>query len=156
MSSPPPLDYAAPTFHRDYEHLQILKICHYIMAGLAAFFGCIPIIHITIGTLIVTGRIPMQGPNAPPPAFGYFFIVMGSIAVLLCWAWAIILFVSARFLGRHKHRTFSFVVAIISCIQIPFGTVLGIFTIIVLCRPSTNLLYESQPPLKPASSLPPV
>lgn len=37
----------------------------------------------------------------------------------------------------------SLVVSGINCLQIPFGTVLGIFTIIVLMRPSVQSGYEA-------------
>jgi hypothetical protein len=37
-----------------------------------------------------------------------------------------------------------FVVAAIECIFMPFGTVLGVFTIIVLSRPSVKALFQSE------------
>jgi hypothetical protein len=36
------------------------------------------------------------------------------------------------------------VVAGINCLHIPLGTVLGIFTIVVLCRESVRELYEAE------------
>ena len=39
---------------------------------------------------------------------------------------------------------YCFVVAAIECILIPFGTVLGVFTIIALSRPSVKVLFESE------------
>ena len=38
------------------------------------------------------------------------------------------------------------VVACLSCLQLPFGTALGVFTLIVLLRPGAKLLFgEAQP-----------
>jgi hypothetical protein len=50
---------------------------------------------------------------------------------------------SGRFLSRHKKYWFSFVIACILCLFAPFGTILGVFTIIVLSRQSAKELYES-------------
>ena len=48
---------------------------------------------------------------------------------------------SAMFLRQRTHRIFSVVIAALDCLQIPFGTVLGVFTIIVLLRESVRELY---------------
>ena len=42
-----------------------------------------------------------------------------------------------------RHRTFSRVVAGLNCLHIPLGTVLGIFTSIVLGRESVGQLVEA-------------
>lgn len=52
-------------------------------------------------------------------------------------------FISGRCLARRRNRLFSFVMAAFLCMFMPFGTVLGIFTIIVLSRESVKRLYES-------------
>ena len=60
-------------------------------------------------------------------AFGLaFFLGMITIGVLnLC---------TAHYLKRRKARTFCMVVAGLGCILIPYGTLLGVFTLIVLGR----------------------
>jgi hypothetical protein len=49
---------------------------------------------------------------------------------------------SGLFLRRRRHRTFSLVGGGLNCLQIPFGAVSdrlwGVFTIIVLSRPSVR------------------
>jgi hypothetical protein len=48
---------------------------------------------------------------------------------------------------------FCLVMASITCMFMPFGTVLGVFTLIVLMRPSVKPLFEGQaanPPGDPA------
>jgi len=49
---------------------------------------------------------------------------------------------SAVFLWQRRRRVFSFVVGGLNCLQIPFGTALGVFTIIVLSRDSVRELYS--------------
>jgi len=38
---------------------------------------------------------------------------------------------------------FSLIIAGINCVQFPFGTVLGVFTFVVLLRDSVRELYEA-------------
>ncbi|PYI82572.1 MAG: hypothetical protein DMF09_14100 [Verrucomicrobia bacterium] len=56
---------------------------------------------------------------------------------------ALFLTFAGRSLSRRKHYWFAFVVACIECIFIPFGTILGVFTIIVLSRESVKTLFSS-------------
>ena len=49
---------------------------------------------------------------------------------------------SGLYLRARKYRMFSIIVAALNCLQIPFGTVLGVFTIVVLVRESVRELYE--------------
>ncbi|BAG00071.1 hypothetical protein MAE_02490 [Microcystis aeruginosa NIES-843] len=77
----------------------------------------------------------------PPKAFGYLFAALGATTVLLGEALAISAIFSGRFLSRHKKYWFSFVIACILCLFTPLGTILGVFTIIVLSRQSVKELY---------------
>lgn len=43
--------------------------------------------------------------------------------------------------------TFVFVMACVQCANVPFGTALGVFTILVLQRPSVKALFEGLPPV---------
>jgi hypothetical protein len=130
----------------DEEHLRLLAIFHYVMAAIGAVFACFPLIHIALGVMMVAHPGTMAGGGKgtpPPPGVGYFFIVIGSLLVLAGWTAAVCTFISGRFLARRRRRLFSFVVAAILCMFVPFGTVLGIFTIIVLSRESVQRLYQS-------------
>ena len=49
-------------------------------------------------------------------------------------------------IGSGKTSRFFLVVAAINCLHMPLGTVLGVFTIIVLIRQSVVELYEYSPP----------
>ena len=143
----------------DAEHLKLLSIFHYVLAGLAALIGSFPIIHVIIGIMMVSGKFsfpvspPPSGasgtpPPMPgfPPEFGWMFIIMGSAIILLSWVYAGLLFYSGRCLSARRKWTFSFVMACISCIHIPLGTALGVFTILVLQRPTVKALFDRPQP----------
>jgi hypothetical protein len=44
------------------------------------------------------------------------------------------------------HYIFCLVIAAVECIFMPFGTVLGVFTIIVLQRPTVKAMFRGQSP----------
>ncbi|HTX20445.1 MAG TPA: hypothetical protein VMD27_01090 [Candidatus Aquilonibacter sp.] len=82
----------------------------------------------------------------PPPVVAWILIFMGGLFMALGWAFAGLVFVAGRFLARRKHHTFCLVVAGVACLFMPFGTVLGVFSIIVLIRePVKQLFIASQP-----------
>src|SRR4051794_30081736 len=98
---------------------------HYVMAGVSLLFSLLPLLYALIGFAIVA-----QG--GPGQEVGWFFLVIfGSIALVLIVA-AILSGIGGIFLHRRKARAFCFMVAIVLCIVVPLGTVLGIFTILVL------------------------
>jgi hypothetical protein len=135
--------------NQDEEHLRLLSIFHYVCAGLAAFFACIPIIHLILG-LVLTFSPESFGPgkDAPPRLFGLFFAAFAAVMILLGWAFAACLAYAGRCLGQRKNYTFCLVMAGVACVFMPFGTVLGVFSIIVLARPSVKTLFTT--PLPPA------
>ena len=41
----------------DIQHLNLLSLFHYIVAGITFLFGCIPIIHVVIGITMMAGAL---------------------------------------------------------------------------------------------------
>ena len=131
--------------NQDEEQLRLLSIFHYVVAGLAAFFACIPLIHVTVGLAILLHphAFDSQNNQAHPEKFiGLLFVVMGGMFILLGWAFAACVAYAGRCLSQRKNYTFCLVMAAIACMFVPFGTILGVFTIIVLVRPSVKPLFN--------------
>jgi len=126
---------------QDIEHLRLLAIFHYILGGLQFFCACFPLIYVGLGVAMVKGAFDNQPGQAPPKEMGWFFIVLFGAAAVLGWVYAICLLIAGRCLQRQRGYIFCMVVAAFSCVHIPLGTVLGIFTILVLCRPNVRVLY---------------
>ncbi|MGD2176073.1 MAG: hypothetical protein PVJ27_11765 [Candidatus Brocadiaceae bacterium] len=133
--------------NQDEQYLNLLSIFHYVVGGIAALFACFPIIHVVMGVLMLTGVMADNG--GPPAAFGIFFVAVGALMVLVGWAFAVLLVLAGYFLSARRHHTFCLVMAAVACIFMPFGTVLGVFTIIVLVRPSVRQLFGIEPDLQP-------
>lgn len=135
--------------NQDEQHLKILSIFHYVVGGIAGIFACFPIIHLVvgIGSLIASFT---DGPDAPPVFFGLFFTLFAGGFILIGWIFAICIILTGRFIATRKNYMFCLVMGGIECTFTPFGTVLGVFTIITLVRLSVKELFESQS----SSSLP--
>lgn len=83
--------------------------------------------------------------EAPPAFIGWIFLGAGIFFVLLGWALAGMILINGRMLARRRHYLFCQVAAGIECLFMPFGTVLGVFTLIVLQRPSVRALFAPPP-----------
>jgi len=132
------------TMDQDAQYLKLLAVFHYIVGGLAALCSCIFFIHFGIGVAILTGAI-----DDAPAFVGLMFVGMATIAITLGWTLAICLIIAGCNLAKRRHYMFCLVMAAIACIFMPFGTVLGVFTIIVLTRPSVKELFESNKDVAP-------
>jgi hypothetical protein len=132
---------------RDEEHLRLLSIFHYVVGGLAGLFALFPIIHLIFGLIMIFASDKFAGKGEPPPAFlGWFFVIFAAMFIILGWILAAFVLTTGRFLARRKHYMFCLVMAAIECIFMPFGTVLGVFTIIVLMREPVKQLFGVHPP----------
>jgi hypothetical protein len=125
------------------EHLQLLTIFHYVVAGLAALFSFFPLLYSLVGGFLLYAA-HHSGPNnqEPPPAFlGWIFIAVGVVFFLTGITMAICILIAGQCLFRRKAYSFALVIACVECLFIPFGTILGVFTIIVLSRESVKALF---------------
>jgi hypothetical protein len=126
----------------DTEHLRILGILHYVIAGMQALFASVPILHLGMGALMLflSGASGQKAADRLPLVFvGGFFVLFAGTWILLGWAVAACIVVAGRSLAQRRRYIFCIVVAAVeACLCIPFGTALGVFTIIVLQRPSVR------------------
>jgi hypothetical protein len=103
-------------------------------------------------TVPLQGGAPPFGPGGPGPTqpseeqvariMGAVFLVIGLFLLIIGLMLALAQFLVGRFLGQRKHHTFCLVVAGLNCRNMPLGTILGVFTFIVLLRPSVKRLFE--------------
>ncbi len=134
---------------QDAQALSLLSIFYYVFAGLTALGGCCGLAYVVFGVVFAVSpeSFESSGQNgAPPQALGWVFSAMGAILIAICLAGAALQFYAGRFISRRRHRVFCLVVAALNCLSIPLGTILGIFTIIVLSRPSVVRAFEASRP----------
>ena len=129
---------------RDEEQLRLLSIFHYVVAGLAGLFALFPIFHLVLGLVFILAPNTLAGKGEPPPPFiGWIFVVFAAAFIALGWVFAGFVFTVGRFLARRKHYLFCLVMASVECLFMPLGTVLGVFTIIVLMREPVKQLFPT-------------
>jgi len=130
----------------DDEHVKLLSVFHFVVGGLA-FCGLVFLfLHYCLFSTVFSNPDIWKGqPNVPQlpkdffKAFVWFYLFIGAILAIACT----LNLLSGFFLRQRRHRTFSIVVGGLNCLQIPVGTILGVFTIIVLSRNSVREEYAS-------------
>jgi hypothetical protein len=143
---PPPLP------NRDADHLRLLAVFHFVYAGLSfLMIGFIVLHYAMMRTMFANPKMwenaKEQPPFDPQEFFNIFiwFYILGAVFTLI---YVVLNVVSGMFLLKRRHRLFSMVTAGLNCLGVPLGTVLGVFTLVVLTRDSVARLYaaESSPP----------
>ena len=145
-----------PNNAEDAEHLSALSIGHYVMAGLSAI-SAIPLVGyalmgaklaeqltnemaLTMGDISgQAGANPFAGtPQAMMDDLGTLMIAMTVLALVLIVVTAIGFFLVGLKLRQRRWWTFCYLSGWGECLMFPFGTILGVFTIIVLSRPTVK------------------
>ena len=125
-------------------HLRVIAIFHYVLGGLAAVFSMFPVIHLAIGLVLVFSPQSFDAQMSPPPKFvGWMFIGIAAVVIMIGLAFAICVIAAGRSLQKRKRYMFCLVMAGIECLFMPLGTVLGVFTIILLVKEDVKQLFVS-------------
>jgi hypothetical protein len=138
----PPL--REPT-NADTDHLRLLAIFHFIIAGLSLLgLGFLFAHYAFMGFFLNNPEMWKHAKEGPPPpeVFGilkWFYAFFGAMII----GSGIGNFLSGWFISKRKHRVFSLIVAGLDCMQFPFGTALGVFTFVVLLRDSVRRIYTA-------------
>ena len=117
--------------HKHDGQLQTLSSLHKILGVIILFLTAI--IGCFVGADIIAdgGRI-INGAT--------IFLICGFLLSII---YSTCLLKAASFLKRRKNYWFSIFVAVLNCFNTPFGTALGIYTIVVLSKKSVRKAYRS-------------
>ena len=144
MNAPPPLPQSEDA--RDARHLELLVIFHFVVGGIEILLSGFVLLHYWVmRTLFMNPDLWKSRPPAERPPEGFFdvFIWFYVIAVGFAWLSGTATIASGVMLKRRKARLFCLIVAAASCMAFPFGTALGVLTIIVLTRDSVRRKFAS-------------
>ena len=91
--------------NHDSEHLWLLAIFHYVVAGLGVLFSFFPLLYSAVGGfMLYAAHHPGLNNQKPPPAIlGWIFIVFGALFFLVGIVMAICILVAGRSLDRLPH-----------------------------------------------------
>lgn len=155
IHQPPPMP-ARQLRLEDESHLHLLSVFHFVMGGLyvlgLGFIG----LHFLFMRMIMAmpqstpttpGSTSVGLPTSPPPVTPAdmmpimigFYLVIGIVIAALATGNIL----AGIWLRKRIQHTLTFVVAAINCAFFPFGTVLGVFTIIVLSRATVKMTYAA-------------
>lgn len=153
MTSLRPATNRLNTMNEEEQHLDYLRIGYYVLGGIISLFALIPLIHVGVGIAAVAGALETEPPGESfPPFFGWIFIIMGSVFILIGQSIAALTVLCGRFIKQRKNHTFIFIIGCIQCAFFPFGTVLGVFTIILLSKPEVKELFGKTPAPSPETN----
>lgn len=130
----------------DDEHLRLLSLGYLIDGCLTIAFSCLFIIHFAIFNYFTSNPqifddSMSQINNAMPFDFFRIIAMVLGFIIVLGILFGVAKIFSSRFIKRRKYRMFSYIIGIPDLLYVPFGTVMGISTIIVLGRQSVKDQY---------------
>ncbi len=106
--------------------LKILSMYFYLMCGMSILLLLIALINPNL-------FLQTYGPQNMPPSMTVFVMFMAALAIvyLLAGLW----------LGQRRHRLYCIGVALFQCLNIPIGTIFGIWALFLLTRPAVKALF---------------
>jgi hypothetical protein len=145
MNGPLPPMLSTPGWQRrDSDHLTILSIFHFVVAGLALFGIAFLVFHYFVMSAFMSPEFwkSQKGGHPPPAELMPILAIVYVVVAILMVLGGVLNLLSGIFLRRRCHRLFSMIVAGLNCLNMPLGTALGIFTILILSRDSVRRMYE--------------
>ncbi|WOO41675.1 hypothetical protein [Rubellicoccus peritrichatus] len=144
MGLPPPIQPTDSKRASDAEHLKLLAIFHYILGALSLCSILFILLHYMLfSTFFNNPDFFPEGEKPPEMPEGFFILIMAFyvLGALFSIVSGGLLIASARFIQKRKNRTFSIIVAGLCCLMFPFGTILGVFTLMKLLSDSVKIAY---------------
>lgn len=141
--------------YQDEEQLRLLSLFHYIGGGIIALCSSFALIHFFVGLGMMTNPQAFGSPKNPaPPGIGLMFMLIGGGFVLGGWTVGALVAYAGKCIKQRKHYIFVLVMAGVECIHMPIGTALGVFTFIVMTRPSVKAIFAQPMPPPPGPPYP--
>lgn len=138
---PPSFDNDEYQRRQDAEHLNLLTICHYIMAGLVGL-GALGVAVYFFFFAAIIGTVPDRPGQEMPAAMAGIFAIIGVISFLFTAGSAALTAYAGRCLQLRKSPVLIYVAAALNCLNAPVGTILGVFTFVVMNRPTVKELFD--------------
>lgn len=136
---------------RDREHLKLLGIFHYVSAALSSMICLVGGIY--GGILMFAAQAAREAAAEMPPEAQQMAdtigpMLIGVVSVVGCFgllrvllsAWA------GWSLMNHRNKMVIYIASALDLLNIPYGTLLGIFTFIVLGRPNVERIFRQGEP----------
>jgi hypothetical protein len=130
--------------NNDLRYLNIVAGLHLVVGVMAGLFSCLPLINLSMGLPMLSHlpKVLVQDTYSPFVILSIAFAVFPIIIVIVGWMFAIAVVLNGYYITRRQWLTYCTVMSGIETIFMPFGTVLGVFTIILLSKPDLRNLFD--------------
>ena len=119
---------------QDSDMLSIVSIFHFVLGGFQMLFSLIGFIYVAMGILMASGQMDSTNGNPPPAELGWVFGGIGVVFVLIFITIGLLTIKTGKNIRKRKNRTFCIVMDSILCMMMPFGTIVGIFGLVLLTK----------------------
>lgn len=140
-----PNAFGPPTFSpSDESNLRLLSIFHYVYAGLLGLVMLFFSIYVILGVAMIAA--PGSGGHGAVVGGGVI-LAFGLLVMGVIGAKVVVLIMAARSLVERTRHTLCVVAAVLSCLAMPLGTILGVFTLVMLFKPQVKAEFDRNTPL---------
>ncbi len=125
--------------------LDLLAIFHYVLAAIIFLKGACALIMMGIGTLAVSGVLA----DAPEDmavalvALGLIFFAGPLVFLVIAWTAAALVLMAGRRIASRTKLVYCQIIAGLECLCVPFGTILGVFTLMHLTKPDVKETFDA-------------
>lgn len=149
---PPPITALTPQEAVTTERFRLLAIGYYISGAI----GCVLVSFLLIHFAMVLGFsfIPESAwdttksgtSSSEPPPVIVFKIIAGILGAIILAGWTLggLTIYAGRCIARRKSRTFVLIMAALNCLWIPYGTLLGVVSLIFLTSPDAKNSFDAR------------
>jgi len=127
----------------DSEHLRLLRRAYFVSAAVAGFYVGMGLLYVVMGATLgnIVDSIPTT-PGQPGEAFPKaFFMIFGLIFTLVGTVLGLLRLYTAKCLRLRTSLWVCHLTAALACLEIPWGTALGVTTFVILSRDSVRAMF---------------
>ena len=131
----------------DIRYLNLLAIFHLIVAGIVGLLACLPLIELFISVPMLKDVPYALSQNeffSQTTLAPLIFILIPSGITVVGWMFAIAIALNGYYLKNRKWLDYCMVVSGMETIFMPFGTILGVFAMILLTKPNIKNLFDEE------------
>lgn len=131
----------------DLRYLNLSGLFHFVVAVLAALFASFPILQLLFGLSFIADVPKYAATNTFPFPFLLLplaFILIPAAMIVIGWMFAIAVALAGYYIRKRRLYRFCFAMAAIETVFMPFGTALGILTILLLSKWSVRTMFDTR------------
>lgn len=119
-------------------YLEVLAIAHYVYAALIGLIGLVMLLMTSVGLFGLAQSSSLSG-ELP---FGGFGLPVVALVFVLVFGYALVNFLIGRWLVERRRWKAIVVLSVLNALNVPVGTLLGVFTVVVLVADDVRTVFE--------------